>query len=209
MATFAKISILLVSAETFGQHISYSNNSFAFLMPLSDSLCRYVDEHCLTLPSAEEKGRRVVIDTNVVLDLVFWQDEKAADLARLLQEGQLTAVRDRESMKELAEVASRPHFLGSEAKAGALVEDWCRRSLAADEAAVRVQDETLKVKCKDPLDQKFLSLTVASKAPLLITKDKLVLKAGKRLRRFGTLCVKPEEVSAALEILAARQTLID
>ena len=178
-------------------------------MPLSDSLCRYVDEHCLSLPSAEEKGLLVVIDTNVVLDLVFWQDEKAADLARLLKEGKLTAVRDRESMKELAEVAARPHFLGSEEKAGALVERWCSESLAADENAVRMQDKTLKVKCKDPLDQKFLSLTVASKAPLLVTKDKLVLKAGKRLSRFGTLCVKPEEVSAALEKLAASESLDD
>ena len=178
-------------------------------MPLSDSLRRFVDEHCLTIPSANERGTRVVIDTNVVLDLVFWKDKKAADLARFLEDGTLTAVRDRESMKELAEVAARPHFLGSEEKAGELVAQWCRQTLAADEHAVRFQDETLKVKCKDPLDQKFLSLTVASGAALLVSKDKLVLKAGKKLRRFGTLCVKPEDVAAAVTELAARESAAD
>ena len=167
-------------------------------MPLSDSLRRYVEESCLPLSSPELRGIPVVIDTNVILDLVFWNDPRAETLKHLLETRQLTAVRDRESMLELAEVAARPHFLQSDEKSGQLVADWCLRSLAVDEAAVRHQESTLKVRCKDPLDQKFLSLAVAAGAGFLVSKDKLVLKAGKKLRRFGILCVKPEDLSDAL-----------
>ena len=165
-------------------------------MPLSDDFIRRIDADCLSTPGAALRGMPAVIDTNVVLDLIFWCDRHAEALAEALAEGRVTALRDRETVLELAEVLSRPHFLGSEEKALAAAADWCARTHAADEGAAADIEKTLAVRCRDPLDQKFLVLAVSAGAGLLVTKDKLVLKAGRRLKRFGIATIRPDEFAA-------------
>ena len=165
-------------------------------MPLSDDFIRRIDADCLRKPDAELRGMPAVIDTNVVLDLIFWHDKQAVALAEALTAGRITALRDRETVLELAEVLSRPHFLGSEEKALAAAADWCARTHAADEGVAADTEKTLAVRCRDPLDQKFLVLAVSAGAGLLVTNDKLVLKAGRRLKRFGIATIRPDEFAA-------------
>ncbi|MGN1150130.1 MAG: putative toxin-antitoxin system toxin component, PIN family [Sutterella sp.] len=171
-------------------------------MPLSDDFIRRIDADCLRMPDAELRGMPAVIDTNVVLDLIFWHDKHADALAEALAAGRITALRDRETVLELAEVLSRPHFLGSEEKALAAAADWCARTHAADEITAAETGKTLTVRCRDPLDQKFLVLAVSAGAGLLVTKDKLVLKAGRRLKRFGITTIRPDEFSAFEAVLS-------
>lgn len=170
-------------------------------MSISEEFELALDTDLLRRPGAQLRGIAAVIDTNTVLDLIYWTDAKAAYLRDALEKGLVTAVRDRASVSELAEVISRDRFLGDTPEALARTARWCDMTVPADEAAVRETWETLGVKCRDPLDQKFLVLAVAAKAGLLVTKDKLVLKAGRKLKRFGILCVKPEEVEAAAAAL--------
>ena len=137
------------------------------------------------------EGLPCVIDTNVVLDLIFWHDPRSAWLGEALRAGKLFALRDADCLLELAEVLSRPQFLGSEEKALGAAREWCRRSVPADEEKVALAAAAPAVRCRDPLDQKFLDLAAGCGAVLLVSKDKLVLRAGRRMRSLGVAAADP------------------
>lgn len=139
---------------------------------------------------------RIVIDTNVLLDILHWKDPGVEALTRLVDEGRLLPVRDEATLLELAEVMDRTNFaIGFENVTNAL-QTWTRKSLPA---AVPEQDNAPKVICRDPLDQKFLDLALACGAAILVTKDKLVLKTRRKMALRGCAVVRPEDVPAALE----------
>ena len=157
-------------------------------MPLSDTLT----ERLVRLPGAPENTDRprIVIDTNVLLDLLFWHDASAEPLRRALETGTVAAVFDDEALKEAAEVLGRPKFLaGDEEAVFTLLEAWSRNAQRVPAEAVSASAKTLTVRCRDPLDQKFL---------VLATKDKLLFKAGKKLRRFGVEPIRPADFALLL-----------
>jgi PIN domain protein len=55
-----------------------------------------------------------------------------------------------------------------------------------------------KARCKDPLDQKFIDLTLSCSPALLISKDKLVLRCARHLRPLGSNILPPEKAIAFL-----------
>ncbi len=170
-------------------------------MSLTENLRQGVVAHALTVPSAPTVGTHVVLDTNVILDLIFWNDPQIAPIREALAARRITVLRDDETMIELAEVLSRPHFLGDEPQALEAVRAWCAQTAHIDRDLIEAANDHISVRCRDPLDQKFLVLTLAGKAPLLVTKDKLVLKAGKKMTRYGILTVKPDGVTEAFRQL--------
>ena len=166
-------------------------------MPISDTLAeRLVQLSGASLPPDRP---RIVIDTNVLLDLLFWHDASAEPLRLALEEGRLAAVFDDEALKEAAEVLGRPKFLaGDDEAVFALLEAWSRNAQRVSEEAVAASAKTLTVRCRDPLDQKFLVLAAAAGASWLATKDKLLFKAGKKLRRFGVEPIRPADFALLL-----------
>ena len=167
-------------------------------MPLSDTLA----ERLARLQGAPEEADRprIVVDTNVLLDLLFWRDASAEPLRLALETGAVAAVFDDEALKEAGEVLGRPQFLaGDDEAVFALLEAWSRNAQRVPEEAVAASAKTLAVRCRDPLDQKFLVLAAASGASWLATKDKLLFKAGKKMRRlFGIAALRPSEAGALL-----------
>ncbi len=166
-------------------------------MPLSDTLT----ERLVRLPGAPENTDRprIVIDTNVLLDLLFWRDASAEPLRLALETGTVAAVFDDEALKEAAEVLGRPKFLaGDEEAVFTLLEAWSRNAERVPAEAVSASAKTLTVRCRDPLDQKFLVLARAAGAAWLATKDKLLFKAGKKLRRFGVEPIRPADFALLL-----------
>ena len=166
-------------------------------MPLSDTLA----ERLARLQGAPENTDRprIVIDTNVLLDLLFWHDASAEPLRRALETGTVAAVFDDEALKEAAEVLGRPKFLaGDEEAVFTLLEAWSRNAQRVPDEAVSASAKTLTVRCRDPLDQKFLVLARAAGASWLATKDKLLFKAGKKLRRFGVEPIRPADFALLL-----------
>lgn len=167
-------------------------------MPLSDTLT----ERLVRLPGAPENTDRprIVVDTNVLLDLLFWRDASAEPLRRALETGTVAAVFDDEALKEAAEVLGRPKFLaGDEEAVFTLLEAWSRNAQRVPAEAVSASAKTLTVRCRDPLDQKFLVLAAASGASWLATKDKLLFKAGKKMRRFGVEPLRPADFPLLLK----------
>lgn len=130
-------------------------------------------------------GSLAVIDTNVILDMLFWKDPHTEKLLAALREKKFFAVRSRETIEELADVITRSQFALSVPEQESLLRDWAQLS-------VPVRTDTVSpVKCLDPDDQKFLDLSVSSHADVLITKDKLVIRAGRKLCKRGLKVLTP------------------
>lgn len=135
---------------------------------------------------------RAVIDTNVLMDFWRFRDPRALPLLALLEKGAFAAVRDDETENEFAEVLGRPQF-------GVPLAEQ-KRILALWHGLSHRISETLPAPfgCPDPLDQKLFDLAYSGKASLLVTKDRLVLKAGRRTRKAGLLTALPEDAPALL-----------
>lgn len=157
----------------------------AFAIELLESLARTSD--WLTVPSE----RRVVLDTHVLMECFFWEDVKVAPLREVLLSGWLVAMLTHDSFLELSGVLSRPQFGASEATIRSVLERVARCSAFVADA--QLDKVTLKVRCRDAEDQKFLVLAAACGAQVLVTRDRLLFKAAKKMIPQGLTPLLPEE----------------
>ena len=134
---------------------------------------------------------RVVIDTNVLLALGIFTDPVVAPLRTALARGALQAVRSAATDAEWREVLARPGlFAVPPERQAALIADWEATALLVPVTA------TVHLRCRDPLDQKFLELAVAAQARWLVTRDKALLKLRRKARTLGLDIVTPELFAA-------------
>ena len=125
--------------------------------------------------------RPVILDTNVVLDMLIFDDPHIPPIRELVAQGAVRWIADQAQRIELervlhySQIAPRVAFYGKTV-AGVL---------AAFDAAVEYVPEAQKIRftCTDPDDQHFLDLASAHKA-LLVSKDKAVLKLRKRVAQY-------------------------
>jgi putative PIN family toxin of toxin-antitoxin system len=124
---------------------------------------------------------RIVIDTNVCLDLFVFHDPRWADLLAALESGAVEAVTRADCRDEYNIVLHYSHLPLDEAS----------RPLAAArfDALIKVVEPAesgirLPV-CTDKDDQKFLEVARDAGAEVLITKDKALLKLARRLAKAG------------------------
>ena len=128
--------------------------------------------------------RPLVIDTNIVLDLLVFQDEKMQPLLADIEQGVVRwlatpPMRDElERVLDYATVQPRMHWHG-------LTSSQVLAQFDALSNTVAVADK-VPVTCGDADDQKFLDLAACHRATL-ISKDKLVLKCRKRLQKWGAV----------------------
>lgn len=148
----------------------------------------------LSLPSTTPV---VVLDTNVLLDWLYWGNEEVAQLKPLLASGWVQ-LRSRATMQEAAHVLAREGFCGESETVWTLLREWYGQSVGLTEDDYAKAREVGVSRCRDPDDQKFLDIAQFSQAQLLITRDKLVLKAGKRLKKEGTLVLTPQQAKVWL-----------
>ncbi|MEP6896986.1 MAG: putative toxin-antitoxin system toxin component, PIN family [Rhodanobacter sp.] len=128
---------------------------------------------------------RIVLDTNVCLDLFVFHDVQCQPLLDALQGGAVRAVTRTDCREEWQRVLHYPQLP---------VDDRTRPAIAAafdaliwrifDEGCVAEVDPRLP-RCADPDDQKFLELALACDARWLLSKDKELLRLGERTRRAG------------------------
>ena len=139
----------------------------------------------------------LVIDTNIVLDLLVFEDPAQAALRDAVQQGQVVWLATQAMRDELARVLDYPQvarrLLARHKPAHeVLVQFDCssRRMPAAARAPVR---------CRDPDDQIFIDLAVAHRAELL-SKDALVLRLRKRLAALGVLVASQRSAVGPAEL---------
>ena len=173
--------------------IEQQNQDYRFAkLPVADILLELKNKPKVEPESlmAQRSKPLVIIDTNVWLDILYWHDAQVETLGEKLQSRALTVCVTLETVEELADVISRKQFG---------LDDLEQRKLVTrvlDQSVLVQTPPASHVKCRDADDQKFLDLAQSVKADYLITKDKLVLKAGKRLKSLGTRTLEPKAFEA-------------
>ena len=135
---------------------------------------------------------RVVLDTNVCLDLFVFHDPRWATLLAALREGSIDAVTREDCRREWQIVLRYPHLpldeTSREASAGEF--DALIRCVPLADYA---EPELRLPLCKDTDDQKFLETAFQVQANVLITKDKALLKLARRSLKLGLCAIlKPD-----------------
>ncbi len=147
---------------------------------------------------AASDPKRIVLDTNVCLDLFVFADPACAVLAAALDDRRLEAVTDIDCRAEWVRVLDYPALcLDAHRRARALASfDAAQRSpLPAAPPSVIVLP-----RCRDPDDQKFLELAARCGAIALITRDASLLQLSRRtLAVAGFVVVPPTQVATLIE----------
>lgn len=133
---------------------------------------------------------RVVLDTNVCLDLFVFHDPRWAELLATLKSGAIEAVTREDCRNEWLRVLDYPHLpLDEHSKKQASAEFDMQIVCIAPKPRT---DIVLPV-CRDTDDQKFLELARDTQANCLITKDKALLRLARKTVSRGLFAiVKPE-----------------
>ncbi len=139
--------------------------------------------------NVNEMPPRVVIDTNVCLDLFVFRDARWKALLCALEEGRWQAVTRADCREEWHRVLRYPQFRVDDAQYRRMVSvfDALFHALPMDPADA--PDPSILPRCADPDDQKFLELALQSDANVLISKDKALLKLARRHRRAGLFAI--------------------
>jgi putative PIN family toxin of toxin-antitoxin system len=124
---------------------------------------------------------QLVLDTNIVLDLLVFEDPQVQPLSQALTAGELRWLATAAMREELSRVLHYPklaervaHHRGTH---HAVLADFDRHAQVVD------APPKASVTCGDPDDQKFIDLAVAHRC-LLLSKDREVLRMRKRLERL-------------------------
>ena len=125
---------------------------------------------------------KIVLDTNIVLDMFVFNDAQTALLKQALESGTPQWIATQPMRDELARVLAYPQI----APRLAFYQLTAADVLAQFDKFAQLEPVAPKasVTCKDPDDQKFIDLAVEHKATLL-SKDNAVLCLAKRLVALG------------------------
>jgi putative PIN family toxin of toxin-antitoxin system len=126
-------------------------------------------------------AERIVIDTNVCLDLMVFHDPRWASLLAALESGAVEAVTRADCRDEYNVVLHYRHLpLDDDSRPLASARfDALVKVVAPAESPVRLPV------CTDRDDQKFLEVARDARAAVLITKDKALLKLARKTAQAG------------------------
>ena len=139
--------------------------------------------------------KRIVLDTNVCLDLFVFRDPRWTRLLAALESGAVEAVTRADCRDEYLVVLHYKHL--------PLDESTRPESAARFDALIKVvapdaQPVRLPV-CTDRDDQKFLEIARDARAEILVTKDKALLKLGRKTAQAGMFRIMVPEAWLKLE----------
>jgi predicted nucleic acid-binding protein len=126
---------------------------------------------------------RLVLDTNVVLDLFVFHNPRWAVLLAALESGQVEAVTRADCRMEWLHVLDYPHLpLDAQSREQAIARFDRLIHIAPEQTLPAPLPLPL---CSDRDDQKFLELARDAGASALITKDRALLKLARRIAKAG------------------------
>lgn len=143
---------------------------------------------------------RIVLDTNVCLDLFVFRDPRWLRLMQALTNGDVEAVTRADCRMEWHIVLGYAHL--------GLDEAMQMRISAEFDALIKVcadsiPDPSIKLPiCRDTDDQKFIELAYQSGAKMLITKDKALLKLARKVQKAGLFQIMTPEMWLSMESIS-------
>ncbi|MDQ1830318.1 putative toxin-antitoxin system toxin component, PIN family [Massilia scottii] len=146
-------------------------------------------------------AKRIVLDTNVCLDLFVFHDPRWASLLAAVESGAVEAITRADCREEYLVVLHYKHLPLDEASRplAAARFDALITVVAPDAKPVRLPV------CTDRDDQKFLELARDAGADILVTKDKALLKLARKTAQAGMFRIMLPE---AWVKLAAAETAV-
>ena len=144
---------------------------------------------------------RIVLDTNVCLDLFVFRDPRWLRLLQALTNGEIEAVTRADCRMEWYIVLGYTHLGLDEARQAAVRAEF--------DALIRpfletTLDGSVKLPlCRDTDDQKFIELAYQSGATMLITKDKALLKLARKTQKAGLFQIVTPEAWVAMASISA------
>ena len=116
---------------------------------------------------------RLVLDTNIVMDMLHFGNRHTQPLQRAIDKGRILCFTATECLAELERVSAYPEFGLDLAARNVLMQSYRSFATLCDASG---EENYLLPRCRDQDDQKFLILAARCQADLLITRDKLLLK---------------------------------
>ncbi|HMA11832.1 MAG TPA: putative toxin-antitoxin system toxin component, PIN family [Steroidobacteraceae bacterium] len=117
-----------------------------------------------------------MLDTNVVLDLLHFDDAVARPLRQALEAGRVRCAASAATLDEWRRVLAYPEFGLDPVRQAVLLARY--RALAEMVEAAGVPARLPN--CSDPDDQKFIELAAAAGAAALVSKDRALLRLRRR-----------------------------
>lgn len=114
----------------------------------------------------------VVLDTNILLDIFVFNDERALQLKKALFDKATQFLASQKTIEEFADVISRPLFKLDKQTQTAILTQW--QSIAEQQDDSNLASAPWQ--CQDPDDQIFLDLAYQLRPTILISKDNAVLQ---------------------------------
>lgn len=146
----------------------------------------------LTVPVA-------VLDTNVVLDWLVFQDTRVAALTSALTAGTLRAIATPAMRAELGHmlVSRQTQRWAPDATAALnLYDRWVRMLPVNDSQGL---SPARRPRCTDVDDQVFVDLALAQGARWLLTHDRALLRMARRLQPYGVTVLTPMSWAASAQ----------
>lgn len=147
--------------------------------------------------SAASGRPRIVLDTNVVLDWLYFGDPRCATLADAVTSGRVRWIASAAMRDEIEDVIGRGS-LGTRWPQGpaSVRHGWQRWATLTEMTAVVPPLPAMR--CSDADDQKFIDLALGTRAIALLSADRAVLKLARRAAAWGLAITTVERWKIAL-----------
>ncbi len=146
---------------------------------------------------------RLVLDTNVILALWWFEDPNLGALREAVVSSHILWIIGNDGEAELLHVMQRRMEVGDDAEHADRVRRW------VDLRAVRLAPAPtqLHVRCTDADDQKFIDLGLHLGDAVLLSRDRAVLRLRRHAARRGLTILRPEEWTAWHASRQAQRTI--
>lgn len=164
------------------------------------------------MPKPHHNGAplRLVLDTNVWLDWLVFDDAGAAPIHAAVARGEACVCISPACEAELIRALAYPlsgHALNDAAQAAALAR--CRAMVQATAGIVPPHAIAALPRCADPGDQMFLELARDCRADLLITRDRALLALATRKTPLPFDIVTPRAFASRLFVHAPAPAILE
>jgi uncharacterized protein len=129
-----------------------------------------------------------VMDSQSVLDWLYFEDPRTQAWESWRLAGHWRWVAAPEMRDELAYVLGRGHLPAKGRSAAQVLDDMDSRVVWQ---ALPILGEGQRLRCTDPDDQKFIDAAIGWQVRWLVSRDKAVLKVGRRAQRLCSLQILP------------------
>ncbi len=123
--------------------------------------------------------KTLILDTNIVLDLLVFQDPRANWIRDGIARGQFELIYSSEMLVELTDVIARPQFAQSAYDQSTVLSSWTQMAIH------KPTPPRCSFRCDDPDDQAFIDLAYHYRPSQLLSKDRKVLQMQRTLGEHG------------------------